>query len=57
MTERRQADEALHASEARFRSVFEQSPIGIALYDSNGGLLDANRACWVPRRTYAQKNP
>jgi len=28
-----------------FRSIFEESPIGIELYDRSGVLIDANRAC------------
>jgi len=35
----------LHASELRFRSIFEQCPIGIAVYDATGRVLNANRTC------------
>lgn len=42
---RKQAEQALRESEIKFRSIFEESPIGIELYDSNGRLIDANRAC------------
>lgn len=28
-----------------FRSIFEESPIGIELYDSGGRLIEANKAC------------
>lgn len=45
ITERKQSESALRQSESRFRSIFEQSPIGIATYDSDGRLLDANPAC------------
>ena len=37
ITERKQADERLRESELRFRAVYERSPIGIALVDSNDG--------------------
>ncbi len=45
IAERRQAEEALRASEEKFRGIYEASPIGIELFDRNGRLLDANRAC------------
>ena len=35
---------ALRASEARFRTIFEESVIGIALLDLDGRILDANPA-------------
>ena len=35
----------LKQSEERFRNIFEQSPIGIELYDSNGQLVEINKAC------------
>ena len=35
----------LKESEERFKNIYEQSPIGIELYDSNGSLLHANKAC------------
>lgn len=35
---------ALRASEARFRTVFEESAVGIALLDMEGHVLDANPA-------------
>jgi len=44
LTERRKAEEALKASEEKFRQMFEQSPIGIELFDADGNLVDANRA-------------
>lgn len=37
--------EGFWESEEPFRSVYEDSPIGIELYDSNGRLLDLNGAC------------
>ncbi len=45
ITERRRAEEALRRSEERFRNIYEESPIGIELYDSNGRLLNVNKAC------------
>jgi len=35
----------LKQSEERFRTIFEQSPIGIELYDLDGRLLEINKAC------------
>ena len=45
ITDRRQAEVALRASEAKFRSIFTASPIGIELYDAQGLLVDANPRC------------
>lgn len=42
--ERRQAETALRASEARWRAVFEASPVGIATSEVGGHLLTANPA-------------
>jgi len=39
-----QANRALAASEERFRSIFTEAPIGIALTDPQGSILTANRA-------------
>jgi PAS domain S-box-containing protein len=35
----------LKQSEERFRNIFEQSPIGIELYDLDGRLLEVNKGC------------
>ena len=41
----KQTKEALAASEERFRDIFQESPIGIEIYDSKGTLVTANKAC------------
>ncbi len=41
---RRRADDALRASDARFRVLFEHSPVAITMMDSQGGSLEANQA-------------
>jgi len=37
--------ESLKVSQRRFREIFSQSPIGIAVYDQNGLLVEANISC------------
>jgi PAS domain S-box-containing protein len=37
--------ESMGRSEERFRSIFEESPVGIELYDADGRLVNANNAC------------
>jgi PAS domain S-box-containing protein len=44
ITERKQAEAALKKREEQFRSIFQESPIGIELYDSGGILIEANAA-------------
>ncbi len=44
ITGRKLIEEALQESEERFRSIFEESPIGIEYYDPDGRLIDVNPA-------------
>ncbi len=44
VTERRQTEEALHASELRMRTVIEQSPLGIHIFAPDGASLLTNGA-------------
>jgi PAS domain S-box-containing protein len=37
--------ESLQGSQRRFREIFSQSPIGIAVYDQNGLLVETNKSC------------
>jgi len=45
ITARKQNQQSLQQSEQRFKSIYDESPIGIELYDSAGLLLTANKAC------------
>jgi PAS domain S-box-containing protein len=42
LTERKRAEAALQASERRFRSIFNQAPVGIAQIAADGRLYDLN---------------
>ena len=42
VTEVKQAELAVRENEARFRMVFDSSPVGIAIFDSKGRVVDAN---------------
>jgi PAS domain S-box-containing protein len=44
ISERKLAEEALQESEEKFREIFEESPVGIQLYDSDARLIKANKA-------------
>jgi len=44
ITQRKRAEEALHESEARFRTICEASPLGIVLADCDGNTIYANDA-------------
>lgn len=44
LTARAFAEQALHASQARFRAVFEEAAIGIGIADLEGNVLDVNDA-------------
>ncbi len=44
IAERMLAEEALRESEERFRSLFDQGPLGIGLMDGQGALFDTNTA-------------
>ena len=44
VTERKTAEEALQASEERFRRAFEEGPLGTLITDAEGRILQANRA-------------
>jgi two-component system cell cycle sensor histidine kinase/response regulator CckA len=44
LTTERDLRETLHASEQRFRQLFEEGPTGIAIVDLKGAVIDGNRA-------------
>lgn len=44
--ERRQAEQALRTSEEQYRSIFSASVDGLALWDPDGRMVDANPAFW-----------
>ena len=46
LRQRRRAEEALRASEARFRAIYEEAAIGIGLADREGRIADCN-AAWA----------
>lgn len=44
ITDRKKAEDAVKASDLKFRTLFEQAPDGIFLVDLNGTFVDGNRA-------------
>ena len=44
ITERRKAEELIRTNEEKFRKMFETSPLGMALCDIDGKLIDVNQA-------------
>jgi PAS domain S-box-containing protein len=40
-----QRTRALRSSERRFQTIFAEAPVGIILWDANGGILEVNEAC------------
>ena len=44
ITENKKLHEELYNSEKKFRSIYEQSPIGIELFDASGQALSANKS-------------
>jgi PAS domain S-box-containing protein len=44
ITDRKRAEDALRASEERFRRFFTESPIAISVFDAEGRIIDANPA-------------
>ncbi len=47
ITHLRQAERELREAQARFRTIFEQSPIGMLIHDAHSGeILDANHEGW-----------
>jgi PAS domain S-box-containing protein len=46
ITERKQAEQALAASEEQYRAMFDASIDGLVLWDAEGDVVDANPALW-----------
>lgn len=45
VSDQKRMHEAIRESEERFRGIFEESPIGISLFDDLGRLINTNQAC------------
>jgi PAS domain S-box-containing protein len=54
ITEQKQAEEALRESEEKFRSLFNQSPLGIYIHDLEGQIINVNPTACKQLR-YAEK--
>jgi len=62
ITERKQAEEAMQASEARFRMIYEYAPVMIDAFDDNGRCILWNSQCqkvfgWTMEEINAHDNP
>ena len=44
ITERKKAEQALKTSEEKYKNIFETAPVGIATFDINGDVLNANKS-------------
>jgi PAS domain S-box-containing protein len=45
ISERKKSDKEIKEKEQKFKTVFDQSPIGLVLFDNDGKFLDCNPAC------------
>ena len=45
ITHLKETEEALRQSETKLRNIFEESPMGIDVFDASGNLIEANKAC------------
>ena len=48
ITERRQAEQSMRESEERYRTLFDNAPIGLGVADAEGNILAFNRAMVAP---------
>ncbi|MFA5365842.1 MAG: PAS domain S-box protein, partial [Candidatus Bathyarchaeia archaeon] len=54
ITERKKAEEALLASEKRYRELYEKSPLGYQSLDAEGRFIDVNQA-WLDTLGYSRE--